>query len=464
MSRTVNGRLRSLLDLPRRSDADSGVAMVATVGLVMVITALMVVAVVTSTAALRSSRDHVSFEQSLAAAEAGVDANLALVSEAYNAGNPGWTNPAPCALPAPTSVDLSTAAAERAWAQSRLSALPASCTVSTPQGRYVAGRAPTRQAVYSLGLSGAAGATGTRTRLLKAEYVFAPFAPGKALLANGGLDFSGSVAVSNVDPSLPAGVHTNGSITGYNNSLTVSGSVTATGSLAGSCPSGVAGGCTAGAPVEAIPNTNTRVVWANEATVEPKWTDLCPAGVAKKPNPGDSAPCQGTSVSPGPWEYDTVGGIPTWSYPRSGSNVPGVYYVYQGNAVVGGNGNSNDVRQITVLAEPAPTGGSAGTCGKLGGDITWKLFTLQPYLSGLALHAGGSLYGSANADAGPGLFLAADRIDLQTSSSTVIGAIVAKNECAAAGGNTVQGVTIKYDRTIEAPVNDIIRTTLWLEY
>jgi len=36
--------------------------MVATVGLVMVITALMIVAVVTSTSALRSSRDHVSFE------------------------------------------------------------------------------------------------------------------------------------------------------------------------------------------------------------------------------------------------------------------------------------------------------------------------------------------------------------------------------------------------------------------
>ncbi len=85
-------------------------------------------------------------------------------------------------------------------------------------------------------------------------------------------------------------------------------------------------------------------------------------------------------------------------------------------------------------------------------------------MSGLALHAGSSLYGSANADAGPGLFVAADKVDLQTSSSTITGAIVAKNECAAAGVNNVQGVTIKYDKTIEAPVNDIIRTTLWLEY
>ena len=318
--------------------------------------------------------------------------------------------------------------------------------------------------MYSLGLSGPVGAAGTKDRLLKAEYVFAPFAPGKALLTDGDLDFSGSVAISHLDPTLPADVHTNDSVVGWNNSLTVSGSVTATGTLAGSCPSGVAGGCAAGKPVEPIPNTNTRVVWANEATVEPNWLDLCPLGVARKPNPSDTAPCQGTIVSSGPWVYSLDGLIPTWTYPRTSSNVPGVYYVYRGNAVVGGNGHSSDVRQITVLAEPAPTGGTVATCGKLGGDITWKLFNLQPYLSGLALHAGSSLYGSANADAGPGLFLAADKIDIATSSSTITGAIVAKNECAAAGTNNVQGVTIKYDKTIEAPVNDIIRTTLWLEY
>ena len=442
---------------------DSGIAMVSTIGIVMFITALMIVSVVTSTAAIRSSRDHVSFEQSLAAAEAGVDANLAKVSEAYNSGNPGWTNPAPCALPAPTAADVAGPEAERAWAQSRLSALPAACTVTTPQGRFVAGRAPGRQAVYSLGLSGAAGAMGTKDRLLKAEYVFAPYKPGKALLTDGTLDLSGSVAVNNLNPSIPADVHANGSVTGINPSTQVSGSVTATGTATGGC-SNITGGCIGGNPVEPIPNTNPRVIWSTYAPFEPNWVDLCPDGLARDPQPSSTAPCTGPTISSGPWVYSLDALIPTWTYPRTSSNVPGVYYVYLGNAVVGGIGNSNDVRQVTVVAEPAPTGGGAATCGKRGGDITWKLFNLQPYLSGLVLFAGGSLYGSANADAGPGLFLANDRVNISTSSSTMTGAIVANNQCAAAGTNSVQGVTIFYDDTIEAPVNDIIRTTLWLEY
>lgn len=452
---------RAFLVPPRRDDA--GVAMIATVGLVMFITALMVVAVVTSTSALRSSRDHVSFEQSLAAAEAGVDANLARLSEAYAAGDPGWTNPAPCALPAPTAADVASEDAERSWAQTQLDLLPTVCTVSTPQGDYVAGRAPGRQVVYSLGLSGPEGAVGTKDRLLKAEYVFAPFKPGKALLTDGDLDFSGSVAISNLDPTLPADVHSNDAASGINPSTNVSGSITATGTLTGNCGS-VTGGCLSGQPPEPIPTTQPRVVWSTYAPYEPNWVDLCPLGVARKPGPTDTAPCQGAIVSPGPWVYSLDGGIPTWTYPRASSNVPGAYYVYHGNAVVGGNGNAPDVRQITVVAEPAPIGGGASSCGKLGGDVTWKLFNLQPYLAGLALFAGANLYGEANAEAGPGLFLAGDKVQMSTSSSVITGAIVASNTCAAAGTNEVQGVTIRYDETVEAPVNDIIRTTLWLEY
>jgi len=446
-----------------RFRSEDGVAMVATLGLVMVITALMVVAVVTSTSALRSSRDHVAFEQSLAAAEAGVDANLAELSEAFAAGNPGWTNPAPCALPAPTAADVATEDAERAWAQARLSALPASCKVATPQGDYVAGRAPGRQVVYSLGTSGPVGAAGTKDRLLKAEYVFAPYKPGKALLTDGDLDFTGSVAINNLDPSLPADVHTNDSVSGINPSTNVSGSITATGMLSGSC-SNVAGGCLAGQPVEPISSIVPRTVWRALAPGDPNWVDLCPLGVAKRPGPTDPIPCMGTVVSPGPWVYSLSGGISTWTYPRTSSNVPGAYYVFFGNAVVGDSGHSADVRQISVFAEPRPVGGGAATCGKLGGDITWKLFNLQPYVEGTALFAGGSLYGSANADAGPGLFQANDHIEMSTSSSTITGSIVANNMCAAAGTNEVQGVTIRYDATVEGPVNDIIRTTLWLEY
>ena len=62
----------------------------------------------------------------------------------------------------------------------------------------------------------------------------------------------------------------------------------------------------------------------------------------------------------------------------AGGPYPGTYYVFQGDAQIGSNGNSSE-RQITVLAE-AKAGGvaNAATCNKLGGNIDWKLFTLSP--------------------------------------------------------------------------------------
>ena len=60
--------------------------------------------------------------------------------------------------------------------------------------------------------------------------------------------------------------------------------------------------------------------------------------------------------------------------------------------------------------------------------------------------------------------LAGDKVDLQTSSATVKGSIIANNACAAAGTNNVQGMTITYDQSVEAPVYSVVNTTLWLEY
>ena len=63
-------------------------------------------------------------------------------------------------------------------------------------------------------------------------------------------------------------------------------------------------------------------------------------------------------VNASPWVYSVSGGVPAWTYPRSSSNSPGVYYVYLGNAQVGDNGNSRDIRQLTVdldeRARPLP--------------------------------------------------------------------------------------------------------------
>jgi hypothetical protein len=124
------------------------------------------------------------------------------------------------------------------------------------------------------------------------------------------------------------------------------------------------------------------------------------------------------------------------------------------------------VQTVTVLAESTtPTGyTNAATCNKYGGDISWKLFDIQNYMRGVIFVAQGSLYGSANSTAQSGLMLAGDKIDLQTSSAAVKGSLIANNTCAAAGSNNVQGMTVTYDESVEAPVYSVVNTTLWLEY
>lgn len=472
-----------------RGSGDEGMALVMTMGAVVVIGALILAALSLSTVALRSSTAHRYFESSLAAAEAGIDETLGKVSVTYNSSPIGtvYTSPAPCNVAAPTAAQVATPDAERAWARDALLALPTSCTVSTAGGDYVAVRPEGRQAVYAMGWFPSRTAQNSKRRLVKAEYIFAPFSPGKAILVSSALDFSGSVTVNNADPSLPADVHTNASVT-TNSSMTVSGSISASGTVGGGCPAGVADGCVSGAPLESIPVPNPRSVYNDYATTTDQWFDLCTGagggyGQVRRPavwsSPTDRpAPCTGalvTNVGGGSaptvaefngWTFTPGSGTtpPVWTLPKTSGSYPGAYYVYQANAVIGGNGVLKDDRFVTVMAESAPTGGTSTSCGKYGGNIEWKLFSLRPYLSGLVLMAQANLTGGANADAGSGLFMAGDKIDLNTSSATITGAVVAANSCAAAGPNTVQGVTIMYDQNVETPVNDMIRTTLWLEY
>ena len=181
-------------------------------------------------------------------------------------------------------------------------------------------------------------------------------------------------------------------------------------------------------------------------------------------------PCQGTVVGTtgfNGWLYTPglSGAAPVWTLPRTAAGpFPGTYYVFQGNAQVGDNGNSNTTWPITVIAEAATGVVNSATCGKLGGNISWKLFNLTPRLPGLQFLADANLTGDANATAGVGLFLAGDKVDLNTSSAVINGAVIASNTCAAQGPNTVQGVTINFSDDVESPLKDVIRTTLWLEY
>ena len=460
--------LRRSVTLTRLIKQDEGIGLILVIGISAMMAILLAVITATAIRSLGSSSDHVNFEQSLAAAESGVDTELSYIQSARNqVPSVNYESPVSCRPAAPAASVFTSEATEKAWARASLNALPNSCTKTNAQGEYVAFKVPGRQIVYSLGWSPSRLAANAKERLLKVEYIFAPYRPGQALLTGGSVNFQGSVAI-NAIAGLPADVHTNESATGINNSLSVSGAVTATGTV-NACPSGIAGGCKTLQPKERIPVANPRAVYTDYALTTGQWYDLCDDGTVRSPS--SSGPCTGTQISPSPYRgwYWTAGNATTpgkWVLQNTGTSYPGVYYVYGANAEVGANGNSAVVQTVSVIAEAkTPTGyTNAATCNKYGGNISWKLFDIQNYLRGVLFIAQGSLSGSANSSAQAGLMLAGDKVDLQTSSGSVKGSIIANNTCAAAGANNVQGMTITYDKSVEAPVYSVVNTTLWLEY
>lgn len=452
---------------------DGGFSLVLVMGFTSVIAGLSVLTATLGARALRSSDEHLNFEMAMATAEAGVDDLLSEVSAAYN-GSPSVTyvTGGACALDA--TADFADEDEEREWARDSLSALPDECLTPTSKGEYVAVRPIGKQAVYAMGWYPSRDAPRATRRLVKAEYLFAPYKPQAAVLTQGDLEFSGgSVAVNAVGAALGADVHTNSRITDYpsGNSLAVDGQLTSSGSpLPGDCPPGVEDGCAAGEALQGLPVIKAGQVYSTQAMLNSAtWYDLCPDGRVRAPS--SAGPCLGTELSAAPyrgWEF-TAGSstvAPVWTLPRTaGGPYPGTYYVHEGDAVIGNSGNSSTTWQMTVIAAARTTGVSnPSTCDKLGGNIEWRLFNMTPALSGLQLLADANLTGSANNTAGTGLFLAGDKVDLSTSSMTLNGAVVASNSCSAQGSNTMQGVTVNYDDTVEAPVADVIRTSLWLEY
>jgi Tfp pilus assembly protein PilX len=468
-------------------DDDRGVAMVLVLSLSVIIAALVAVTIAMALQSLRSSRQHVSFESALSVAETGIDETLAQINTAFNqAPSTNWVSPAPCDWSVSSFASADT---EKTLARARLLAVAANsaCRKQAGSGEYVAIHPTGNQTVYAMSFVPSYQAfinnrQDAKARVLKAEYIFAPYKPGQAVLTSGDLDFSGgSVVVNTLNPGYPADIHSNTDVTGTSSSLDIEGSISSSGdnSMNGSCPAGVQGGCTEGEPLERVPAVTPRQVYDKQALNTEIWYDLCPGGVVKLP--AATGPCTGAVNAEQPsggafrgWQY-TAGSttsVPVWTLTRqSGTTTyPGAYYIYGADAQVGDSGNDSTVWNITVLADSAkgsdaPAGFSEpDRCNKYGGNLDWRLFTIQNYVQGLIFNAEGTLSGTANTAASAGFLWAGDNIDLHTSSNTVTGAVISNNLCAAAGPNAIQGVTVNYDQTIVGPVSDIVRTTLWLEY
>jgi hypothetical protein len=265
-----------------------------------------------------------------------------------------------------------------------------------------------------------------------------------------------------------ANVHTNGQADGTGCSQTVNGTVTSSGSysICGSVGDTGSGG---GYPIEDVPDINTRFVYDTFASsyAATSWYDLCDNGTVKRPG---TTPCSGTQLA------DVSGGgtYRGWSYaPASGTTAalwtmgstswgPGIYYAYRSDATMDRNTN---VASATVIAEGAPTGGPTSRCGMKGGKITAKLVGIgSAALPGIVFMADDDLEVTSNFEGGIGLFGARNQVKLETSSNGITGTVIANDTCTAGGDlNEVKNAVINYDRNVEVPLLDMIRTTQWLE-
>lgn len=423
--------------MTRRSD-ERGFAMVAAILFGVV---LMAVVIVTSTTVQRSmsaSTKHVEFEREIYLAETGIDQGLARLQK-----DPSW------ATTTATAADPNaTPAQEEAWARAELEAAP---LVAADGGEYAIVRADNVHAVYAAGWSPSR-AHASRTRVLKAEYVFSTYSPANAVLSNGALKIGGNAAVT----GQLGNVHANGDITVVGGSLTVSGTLTATGSVTGGQPQWLG----SQAPQE-VPQVDPRSMYDRFATKSDMtdWYDLCPDGTVRSPS--GSGPCSGTVLSSSGtfrgWQFS--GG--DWRNDRD--PYDGVYYVYQGSARIRSTGT---LWRATIITEPTGTDGALLT-----GDIEMQG---KPYIIGylpdIALVAGRDLdiEGTGSGDGSyEGLLGAHEQFEV-TGNPTVAGALVAEGSPDSAGSpvsvDYVSGsMIIKHDQGLEADLGGLIRTTLWLE-
>lgn len=452
-------RLRSA-----RCAADEGFAL-ATVLLVMaLVTTLVMITAGVVMASLRSSGDHDKFEGAVGAAEAGVDTTLSRLQadQKYSAG--------PAINQTFASPD-----AERQWAYTTLMAQVTAGVpyTNTGTGQFLAIRPPDRNVIYSLGCVPTCGTSLAAQRLLKVEYLFAPYKPGNAILTAGNLSFSSSVTVDVTAGGTggTANVHTNGDVTGSGCSQTVNGVVSSSGSYS-VCGGVGLSGSGGSQPTQSVPTVSPRFLYDEfAATYAANWYDLCPDGTVHTASTvSGSAPCTGPQVA----DESAGGTYRGWSFAAGSGTTPptwnmfdttwgdGVYYVFQGNANISRNIVANS---ISVIAESAPTGGTSTTCGKLGGDIYAQGVTINSAaLPGVIFVAQGQLSVSSNFSAGIGVFAAGDQIYIETSSNGIRGTVIANDTCTASGKtDQVKNAVINYDKNVEIPLVDIVRTTQWLE-
>lgn len=415
-------------------------------------------------------RDERRWEQVLHVADSGIDATLFQLSRnrAYTTGE---------FLPS----SFASRRAEETWARQEAAANPA---VTVPEGQWAVVK-PLRpdgtasNVIYSVGYVPSR-ANPAQVRVIRAEYDFAPFAPGAAVLTNGDLSIPGNPSISGAGGN----VHSNQNVT-INGNPTVSGYVSASGSytVTGSVTVGDTENSGGGRPRRDIPDLNPRDLYGTSQY------DLCPDGTVRAGPAYVGAganttgiPCSGSQLAANTaatfrgWKKsgdDSSKGA-VWDYSGNAA-YDGVYYVYQGSANVSGNpGDAGQPWHVTIVAE-AIASGPEPHCPHVGGDIAVSgnpKTRYHPGASPMLLIAGRDLQVSGNPSAGEtnyeGVMFAHEQFAV-AGNPRVNGVLIAGDPCDTVG-SPVQGAssisgnpTITYDGTFDVPFASVIRTTLWLE-
>lgn len=496
------------LNRATRHDDEAGFGLVLVIGLMTFLMIMVTVIIGMTQESLKGAGRHNKFDAALSSAESGIDQTLARLQRAYVVYGQDYEVPTPSgesvdtsplcsgnAVTAPSSFASGTA--ERTWALQQIAAevsANSNCIQHSSSGDYAILKASGRQTVYAQGWSPAYGAKGASTRLIKAEYLFAPYAPSDAVLTGCDLELDSSTIVTtanNGDPTLAA-VHSNCKITTVG-SPTVTGPVSST-SVSGNTngkftdPQNKAAGGILTTPQESVPTVTAREVWSSNATqtqYSSSWYDMCPDGTVRSPTTLLAGPCASSApilatMTKGvgsfrgfQWEGTTNANtsteLATWDL--VGQVGDGTYYFQHANETEGtgvGNPSSN---AVTIIAAADDT----TTCPKVGGNISWNHDDLAaPRISHLFMFADADLSTDSNFYAGgvsgnttiSGEFIAGDQINMQTSSNGAYGSVIAEDTCQNSGpviSNVIKNPSIYYDPNAQAPFTSIIDTTLWLE-
>jgi hypothetical protein len=444
--------------LRTQASADDGIALVLVIGIGMVMMIFIVGLTGMAMNSLKSARSHVVHAQTIDAAEAGVDQTLARLQK-----NQSYVSPAGLTITDPAfspTSGWSTPAAESSWAKTQLLAMAATPAnvQHTPQGDFVALRAANLNAVYSMGFVPSV-ANATRTRLVKAEYIFSSYHPSNAILANGNISCCASYETGlapGVPPTTTISIHSNGTLADVPTSVN-GGIVTGSCSVAGS-------GCTY-SPKETVPAIDPRVVYNSQSPLyAASWYDLCPDGTVRAPNTASSAvPCTGTVLSSTlPYRGWTKSGT-TWDVDDNGTAYPGVYYIYQGSVHVGNSHGATITGATTILTESATNRACPRTAANITLDnkSTWSG---GPFIPGMMVLSGGNFYqnNQATTTGTGGGYLAQGSVNMHTSShDQLIGLLLGEDLCGET--NDLQGSLLYYDGGDDLPILPLVRTTLELE-